>query len=537
MCHKLSLLPQLGAAFAMLDIRRAHGRARPQSGSGVAWAITSFVLLRRWWLRDVRSRLERRVRCPTASLSLGLASTQGTEGRYRNEQLCWLKRLRASSRDGGGGVNGPPSPRTMLLSRRTRRREVIALLGGGAIFGPRTGIAQPTGPVRRIGLLSPQSVSSAAPLLAGLRQGLRDLGWIEGRNIVFELRYADGRIDHLPGLAAELVRQNVEVIVAGSNAGALAAKQATGTIPIVMATTGNPIAGGLAETLARPGANVTGVTSSVGPRGAEPRRRRGPVRWRGGRERPATGQLYPSERGACGQAPSCQRHSRTRRAKPPFDGTLCGLAVDDRRSRARFAACVLPHLNIERVVDALQRPVPVPQVKVLPDGAARRQVLRQPLPLTPRPEHIKDRVEDLTNVHCSRAAAALGRTDQRSHQRPFGLRQITLVTQAAPVGGRSMFRLPHGGTSESGAVQGITSDSRDSSSFRNGSEIRHSGAAIGDRQLPICAMDFVADDHMTVDGALRERVFQGIDHQLGHDEADADRLVGGRGPIVSHNLD
>src|SRR5215204_1395437 len=171
--------------------------------------------------------------------------------------------------------------------------------------------------------------------------------------------------------------------------------------------------------------------------------RRGPVRWRGGRERPATGQLYPSERGACGQAPSCQRHSRTRRAKPPFDGTLCGLAVDDRRRRARLAACVLPHLNIERVVDALQRPVPVPQVEVLPDGAARRQVLRQRLPLTPRPEHIKDRVEDLTNVHRSRAAAALGRTDQRSHQRPFGVRQITLVTQAAPVGRRSMFRLPH----------------------------------------------------------------------------------------------
>jgi putative tryptophan/tyrosine transport system substrate-binding protein len=150
-----------------------------------------------------------------------------------------------------------------------RRREVIALLGGGAIFGPRAGIAQPTGPVRRIGLLSPQSVSSAAPLLAGLRHGLRDLGWIEGRNIVFELRYADGRIDHLPGLAAELVRQNVEVIVAGSNAGALAAKQATGTIPIVMATTGNPIAGGLVESLARPGANVTGVTAIAQELGAK----------------------------------------------------------------------------------------------------------------------------------------------------------------------------------------------------------------------------------------------------------------------------
>src|SRR3954465_2041357 len=132
-----------------------------------------------------------------------------------------------------------------------------------------------------------------------------------------------------------------------------------------------------------------------------------------------------------------------RRGGPYVDGTLCGLAVDDRRRRARLAACVLPHLNIERVVDALQRPVPVPQVEVLPDGAARRQVLRQRLPLTPRPEHIKDRVEDLTNVHRSRAAAALGRTDQRSHQCPFGVRQITLVTQAAPVGRRSMFRLPH----------------------------------------------------------------------------------------------
>src|SRR5215204_6534772 len=132
-----------------------------------------------------------------------------------------------------------------------------------------------------------------------------------------------------------------------------------------------------------------------------------------------------------------------RRGGPYVDGTLCGLAVDDRRRRARLAACVLPHLNIERVVDALQRPVPVPQVEVLPDGAARRQVLRQRLPLTPRPEHIKDRVEDLTNVHRSRAAAALGRTDQRSHQPPFGVRQITLVTQAAPVGRRSMFRLPH----------------------------------------------------------------------------------------------
>src|SRR5881628_2652709 len=75
--------------------------------------------------------------------------------------------------------------------------------------------------------------------------------------------------------------------------------------------------------------------------------------------------------------------------------------------------------------------------------ARRRQVLRQRLPLAPRPEHIENRVEDLTNVHPSRAAAALGRTDQRSDQRPFGVRQITLIPQAAPIRRRSMFRLPH----------------------------------------------------------------------------------------------
>src|SRR5215203_4193382 len=244
--------------------------------------------------------------------------------RSSNEQLCWLKLLRASSRDGGGGVTGPPSPRTMLLSRHTRRREVIALLGGGAIFGPRTGIAQPTGPVRRIGLLSPQSVSSAAPLLAGLRQGLRDLGWIEGRNIVFELRYADGRIDHLPGLAAELVRRNVDVIVAGSNAGALAAKQATGTIPIVMATTGNPIAGGLAETLARPVAGRRAHQSGFALHGA-----------------------LPEGRAACGQFLGAGAADRR---GPQSQRGRCGLCGDARRpcAGAHGAADIIRRARTDR---------------------------------------------------------------------------------------------------------------------------------------------------------------------------------------------
>jgi putative ABC transport system substrate-binding protein len=98
-------------------------------------------------------------------------------------------------------------------------------------------------------------------MLAGLRQGLNDLGWIEGRNVTFELRFADGNFDRLPQLAAELVTANVDVIVTGSTPGALAAKRATNTIPIVMVTTGDPIQGGLVASLARPGGNITGVTA------------------------------------------------------------------------------------------------------------------------------------------------------------------------------------------------------------------------------------------------------------------------------------
>ena len=143
-----------------------------------------------------------------------------------------------------------------------KRRVFIALLGGAAMSRPRAAMAQQgAGPVRRIGFLSPQSATSAASVLEALRQGLRKLGWMEGQNISFELRYADGEIDRLAELAGELTRRNVDVIVAGSNPGALAARRATSTIPIVMVTTGDPVAGGLVDSLARPGANVTGVTT------------------------------------------------------------------------------------------------------------------------------------------------------------------------------------------------------------------------------------------------------------------------------------
>jgi putative ABC transport system substrate-binding protein len=96
------------------------------------------------------------------------------------------------------------------------------------------------------------------------RQGLRELGWAEGRNIVIDYRFAEGRLDRLPDLAAELVRLKVDIIVAQATPGAAAAKNATETIPIVMVPVGDPVGLGLIASLARPGGNVTGVSYSVG---------------------------------------------------------------------------------------------------------------------------------------------------------------------------------------------------------------------------------------------------------------------------------
>jgi putative tryptophan/tyrosine transport system substrate-binding protein len=141
------------------------------------------------------------------------------------------------------------------------RREFITLVGGVAAAWPLATSAQQPNKFARIGRLSPLSVAAETPMLAGLRQGLSELGWIEGRNLEFELRFADGNVDRLPQLADELVRANVDVIVTGSSPAALAAKNATSTIPIVMVTTGDPVQGGLIASLSRPSGNVTGVTA------------------------------------------------------------------------------------------------------------------------------------------------------------------------------------------------------------------------------------------------------------------------------------
>jgi ABC-type uncharacterized transport system substrate-binding protein len=120
--------------------------------------------------------------------------------------------------------------------------------------------AQQPKKVPRIALLSPVSPSVASPYIEAFRRGLRELGYTEGKNIVIEYRFAEGKLDLLPELAAELVRLKVEVIVVGGIPGALAAKKATGSIPIVFVGTGDPVSSGVVASLARPGGNVTGMS-------------------------------------------------------------------------------------------------------------------------------------------------------------------------------------------------------------------------------------------------------------------------------------
>jgi putative ABC transport system substrate-binding protein len=145
------------------------------------------------------------------------------------------------------------------------RRTFIGAVAGGLVIARSVAEAQPAAKVYRIGVLSPLSAENMAPLLRALTDGLRELGYVEGRNIVFERRYADGKLERLPDLAAELVRLRVDVIVAGTNANIAAAKRATTTIPIVMASAADPVSAGFIASLARPGGNITGVTIDANP--------------------------------------------------------------------------------------------------------------------------------------------------------------------------------------------------------------------------------------------------------------------------------
>jgi putative ABC transport system substrate-binding protein len=143
-----------------------------------------------------------------------------------------------------------------------KRRDFITLLGGTAAW-PVAARAQLSSRPSRVGILDTIAKESNGANLSALEKGLRELGYVEGKNLIIEYRSADGRSDYFPAQVADLVALKVDVIVTRGTPAALAAKNGAGTIPIVMASNGDPLGSGLIASLARPGGNVTGFSALV----------------------------------------------------------------------------------------------------------------------------------------------------------------------------------------------------------------------------------------------------------------------------------
>ena len=141
------------------------------------------------------------------------------------------------------------------------RRKLVVALSGAALAVPIRAFAQPSAKIPRIAILAGSSSTGESPRVEAFRQGLRDLGYAEGKNIALEYRYADARFDRLPALADELIRLKVDVLVVSTTPAVRAAQNATRTIPIVFFGVYDPVAAGMVDSLARPGGNVTGFTN------------------------------------------------------------------------------------------------------------------------------------------------------------------------------------------------------------------------------------------------------------------------------------
>src|SRR5690242_2351874 len=149
----------------------------------------------------------------------------------------------------------------VVRSPEMPRRAFLATIAGGLLAAPFASEAQEAGKVYRVGFLGNSTAALEANLVGSFREGLRDLGYVEGRNVVIEYRWAEGKYERFPALVAELLALKVDVIVTAGTPAAVAVKQATTTVPLVMAAVGDPVGTGLIASLARPGGNLTGLAA------------------------------------------------------------------------------------------------------------------------------------------------------------------------------------------------------------------------------------------------------------------------------------